>query len=179
MPELTTAQHQKAGESVSQVLVDLFAKHGVTLRHAFLTGSRAFGWPATDSDFDICVHQEGMKAAAEVMEKLASEEIEESEYNAGKKGNVPPFGMVNLIPLHPLDMLCWYLATQEIKRTAVLPGVASRLGSREQKHGLFESLRGFYKTCIPYEGAEKTLQTLARVQRRDQKIREALNKEET
>ena len=139
-------------------MLSFLRKNGMMIPDAFVTGSRAFGWHNTESDFDICVHQGDMEKATAVLASIC-EEVESSWYNSGKKGKVFGFD-INLIPLHPLDMVCWWLATQEIKKLAKITGVKDRLGVKETKHGYFEMLRGFYKASIPYHGAPDTVDLL-------------------
>ena len=122
---------------------------------AFVSGSRAFGWETPKSDWDVCIRAKDMEQATKRLEALVKsfgdEDTKASGYNDGKKGETS-FGEINLIPLHPLDMLCWFLATMEIRKMSRIYGIGSRLGSKEFKHGLFENLRGWYKTVIPYTG---------------------------
>jgi predicted nucleotidyltransferase len=145
----------------TEKMLAFLRKGGMVIPDAFVTGSRAFGWHTPESDFDICVHQGDMEKATAILASIC-EEVESSGYNSGKKGKA--FGFeVNLIPLHPLDMVCWWLATQEIARLAKIPGVRERLGAKETKHGYFEMLRGFYKASIPYHGAPDTIDLLRRL----------------
>lgn len=119
---------------------------------AFVTGSRAFGWENQESDWDVCIRAKDLASANVRLEILGgNKESKDSDYNSGKKG-VTAYGEINLIPLHPLDMLCWFLATMEIRKLSRVYGIGGRLGAKEFKHGLFESLRGWYKTVIPYSG---------------------------
>ena len=122
---------------------------------AFVTGSRAFGWDNPRSDWDVCVRAKDMEQANRRLDQLilefGSKPAKDSDYNNGKKGETK-FGEINLIPLHPLDMVCWFLTTMEIRKLSRIYGIGSRLGSKEFKHGLFENLRGWYKTVIPYTG---------------------------
>ena len=145
----------------SEKMLAFLRKGGMVIPDAFITGSRAFGWHTPESDFDVCVHQGDMGKATTVLASIC-EEIESSGYNSGKKGKAFGFD-VNLIPLHPLDMVCWWLATQEISRLAKIPGVQARLGVKETKHGYFEMLRGFYKASIPYTGASDAVDLLRRL----------------
>jgi len=130
---------------------------------AFLTGSRVFGWANQDSDYDVCIRMEDKGRAFAAVEAYSTS-YKESQYfdsakGAGCKIHTTVQGRefyrlvtINPIPLHPLDMLCWWLATREIRHLATID--ATRAGNREFKHGAFEMLRGFYKTMIRYEGAE-------------------------
>lgn len=133
---------------------------------AFVTGSRAFGWYTESSDWDVVVRASDMAYATSRLEYLMKtatlderHDIKASGYNDGKKG-LTDYGEINLIPLHPLDMLCWFLATMEIRKLNRVLDIGDRLRSKEFKHGLFESLRGFYKTVIPYTGDTEQAMTL-------------------
>lgn len=132
---------------------------------AFLTGSRAFGWATVDSDYDVCIRMEDRDRAFAAVKSYA-ESYKESEYfNSAKGAGCRLYAgkfyrkvTINPIPLHPLDMLCWWLATREIRHLATID--ATRAGNREFKHGAFEMLRGFYKTMIQYKGAEEAHEQL-------------------
>ena len=150
----------------NRVVLDLF--QGCPC--AFLTGSRAFGWHTRDSDYDVCILVSDKKKADGIVQTL-SEEYKESEYYSSSKGSGIRLHdsrghyrtvTINPIPLHPLDMLCWWLATREIRHIATID--PRRIGDREFKHGAFELLRGFYKTMIRYDGAEAILEHLKREQ---------------
>lgn len=132
-------------------------------RHVFLTGSRAFGWASSDSDWDVCILV-GNRGEAEKIIKANLIDIidrkgpsfKQSDYNSGFKG-VTKYGEINVIPLHPLDFVCWWLATQQTKKLGMIPGVKERLASRELKLAAFEQQKSFYKSLISYEGEEKTM----------------------
>ena len=139
--------------------------------NAFLTGSRAFGWSTKASDFDVCVHMIDKERAFRLLDQHSeSSSSERSLYYDSAKGHrirITPLGFrmditTNVIPLHPLDMLCWWLATREIQHIAKLDSVF--LSAKEHKHGAFDLLRGFYKQSIRYLGAEATSEMLSRDQ---------------
>ena len=90
--------------------------------------------------------------------------FKQSDYNAGFKA-FTKFGEINIIPLHPLDMVCWWMATQQTKKLGQIPGVRERLSSREMKLGIFEQQIGFYKMLISYEGEEKTMEKFKEIQK--------------
>jgi hypothetical protein len=114
---------------------------------AFLSGSRAMGFPREGSDWDVCIPNH---LIADIKDKC--DNIKESEYF---EGFITQFGeyKVNFIPLHPLDMVCWILATKTI---ADLNNTFEHTRVKEpaMRHGIFETFRGVFKTTIVYEGAE-------------------------
>jgi predicted nucleotidyltransferase len=139
--------------------------------NAFLTGSRAFGWSTKDSDFDICVHMADKERAFALLDQHAEPaNSERSLYYDSAKGHrirIAPLGFrmditINVSPLHPLDMLCWWLATREIQHIAKLD--SQFLSAKEHKHGAFELLRGFYKQSIRYMGVVETSEMLSKDQ---------------
>lgn len=147
---------------------------------AFLTGTRAFGNPSSASDWDVCVlvgdreHAKNHLRLYNLPEGISIRDIEDSSYNNGFKGavldlnltgpNIAKVPTVNVIPLHPHEMLCWYMTTNEITRLMQIPGTKDRLRNRELRHGLFESLCALYKMTIPYHGYEYSMYTLVCLQ---------------
>jgi hypothetical protein len=127
---------------------------GLPSNLTFLTGSQAFGTNHAESDYDICVP---IHLAEEAKAKAALPTP--SAYNNGWMFELQGKS-INIIPLHPLDMLCWYLATQEIARLCRLAGMQAKFSNIETRHGMFEILRGFYKTALPYEGAKVSYDVL-------------------
>lgn len=143
---------------------------------AFITGSRAFG-TATDShvptgafsapivvsDTDVAIlvhHREGVKAALEAM---CTGPAEDSSYNNGFKFSTQ-HGTVNIVPLHPLDFVCWKLTTKHMRDiVAICPGAKSRISLRETKLGIFEALTGIHKMLIPYEGSDESEELAERI----------------
>lgn len=143
---------------------------------AFITGSRAFG-TATDpkppepidctnvgtapmdqekthvSDTDIAVfvsNAGNVKTSLDAMFPLNA--AKESGYNAGYKYETE-HGTLNIVPLHPLDFVCWKLTTSHIQRLVELcPKAKERISHRETKLGIFEALTGIHKMLIPYDG---------------------------
>lgn len=142
---------------------------------AFVTGSRAFGtandpkptkpadpaWlvPATPvekvcaSDTDVAILiscSANLKTSLDAMFPLSASK--DSGYNAGYKYETE-HGTLNIVPLHPLDFVCWKLTTAHIKRIVELcPKAKERIANRETKLGLFEALTGIHKVLIPYDG---------------------------
>lgn len=117
---------------------------------AFLSGSRGMGYPTDASDWDICV-----PFLLSVNIKEICSDYETSEYF---EGFVHKFGdyKINFIPLHPLDMLCWCLATKTIRDIHKYTGW-TRLTNKEIRHGLFETYRGVIKASINYEDGDAAL----------------------
>ena len=134
----------------------------------FLTGSRAFGVAGSKSDWDVCV-MVGNKS--EVLGRLQNynppiggvpRTAFDSLYNNGSKvaiGNAPS-DVVNVIPLHPLDAICWWMATQDMIRLTKIPGAKDKVHNRETRLGLFQAFVALYKLTIPYFGSEYAIYTL-------------------
>lgn len=142
-----------------ELLDSLICEVGLPRYRTFLTGSRAFGTHYNTSDYDVCVP---IGYASEC--KLKFPLYEPSDYNNGVSFCYKENYTVNIIPLHPLDAVCWYLATQEITRLCK-SGMSTRFFNTESRHGMFEMLRGFYKTAFPYNGAKDAWATLDRLMR--------------
>lgn len=135
---------------------------------AFVTGSRAFGTgkdPSPSilginevekgvSDTDVAVlvsHKEVVKKHLFGMFPIS---CEDSCYNSGFKFNTI-YGTINIVPLHPLDFVCWKLTTKHMQDIInVCPDVKSRISQRETKLGIFEALTGIHKMLIPYGGKD-------------------------
>jgi len=147
-------------ERTKELVLDLFKDYP----NAFLTGSREFGWSNNESDYDVCISIGDKDRAFEMIKKLSTEYITSEYYDSAKGAGIiitdPADGLsrivtINPIPLHPMDMLCWWLATREISHLAKID--SSRIGDRNFKHGAFELLRGFYKTMIEYKDVQAIL----------------------
>lgn len=134
----------------------------------FLTGSRAFGVAGGGSDWDVCV-MTGDKS--EVMGKLQNYDTPipgvprtsfDSLYSNGSKVSIGTFpsDVVNVIPLHPLDAICWWMATQDMIRLTKIPGAKDKVHNRETRLGLFQAFVALHKLTIPYFGAEYAVYTL-------------------
>lgn len=150
-------KHLPLPEKVRRALLE----RGACLEGAFLTGSRAFGTHSAPSDFDVCVDIGRFENIRSSLLRLGAD-LTPSSYNAGVVAEL--YGVkINLIPLHPHDMVCWFLATEAVQRIVEIPAAHERLRSRSIKHGLFEVLRGVYKASIPYEGAEQSLAHLQKL----------------
>lgn len=136
---------------------------------AFVTGSRAFGTGKDPSpyalhveeakakeyvsDTDIAVlvdHKEAVKRSLCAMFSSYSD----SCYNNGFKFDTM-YGTINIVPLHPLDFVCWKLTTKHMQEVLALCLEAkARVQCRETKLGIFEALTGIHKMLIPYSGTE-------------------------
>jgi len=132
---------------------------------AFVTGSQAFGTarvktsapnvidcePPSDTDIAIPI-SDLKKVESELVLRFAVPE--HSAYNAGRKYKTQ-HGELNIVPLHPLDFVCWKLTTEHIQRLVKLcPDAKVRIADRTVKLGTFEILTGLHKTLIPYEGLD-------------------------
>lgn len=140
-----------------------------TAKEAFVTGSRAFGtakdpekfvyseadetekWVASDTDVAVLISSRGsVKTAVSMLFAISA--TEDSSYNNGFKITTP-HGVLNIVPLHPLDFACWKLTTQHIQRIiAICPEAKERIANRETKLGIFEALTGIHKMLLPYSG---------------------------
>lgn len=147
-------------DRIKQLVLEVFKD----CPNAFLTGSREFGWSTDDSDYDVCISIADKDRAFEIIKKLSTEYIASEYYDSAKGSGIiikdphddwTTLVTINPIPLHPMDMLCWWLATREISHIAKID--QSRIGNRNFKHGAFELLRGFYKTMIEYNNVQEIL----------------------
>jgi len=152
---------------------------------AFLTGSRAFGtatdpkpprpidWTTLDtvstekehvSDTDIAVFVSNAGSVREHLDMLFPlNASKESGYNAGYKYETE-HGTLNIVPLHPLDFVCWKLTTTHIQRLVELcPKAKERIANRETKLGIFEALTGIHKMLIPYDGHDGCAELAERI----------------
>lgn len=143
---------------------------------AFVTGSRAFGTAVdqqeqadgsvnkgvSDTDVAVLVSSEALvKEALEAM--FPGVPGEDSSYNNGLKF-VTPHGTLNIVPLHPLDFVCWKLTTKHIREiVAICPDAKSRISVRETKLGIFEALTGIHKMLIPYKGSDESEELAERI----------------
>lgn len=140
-----------------------------TAKEAFVTGSRAFGtandpekfvyadadetekFVVSDTDIAVLISSRGSVKTA-VSSLFAISATEESAYNNGFKITTP-HGVLNIVPLHPLDFACWKLTTHHIQRIiAICPEAKERIKNRETKLGIFEALTGIHKMLLPYSG---------------------------
>lgn len=143
-----------------------------TAKEAFITGSRAFGTAndpekliyseahetektvVSDTDIAVLISSRGSVRTA-VSSLFAISAVEDSSYNNGFKITTP-HGVLNIVPLHPLDFACWKLTTQHIQRIiAICPGAKERIKNRETKLGIFEALTGIHKMLLPYSGYDE------------------------
>jgi hypothetical protein len=94
-----------------------------------------------------------------------------SSYNAGEKFSFLPGGLdldvleINLVWLHPLDLVCWWHTTTHARELFKEHNKARELmADRTSKLGLFEAFTGIHKMCVGYEGSDATLELLAAIQ---------------
>ena len=124
---------------------------------AFLSGSRGMGYPNEDSDWDICI---SFLLSSTIRETFP--DYKSSEYF---QGFVQAFGnyKINFIPLHPLDMLCWCLATKTIRDIHNYTGGWTNLAIKDIRHGLFETYRGVIKASINYQDGDDALRQVENI----------------
>lgn len=145
---------------------------------AFVTGSRAFGTatdpqaaqvpfsaPVVVSDTDIAVLVSSRQLLKDELCGLFPDSPpEESEYNHGIKFTTT-HGVLNIVPLHPLDFVCWKLTTKHMREiVAICPDAKSRISVRETKLGIFEALTGIHKMLIPYKGSDESEELAERIE---------------
>lgn len=145
---------------------------------AFVTGSRAFGTgrdcvPDPDtmavekngtSDTDVAVLVSHAGLVQEHLSGLFPLSCEDSSYNNGFKYTTI-HGTLNIVPLHPLDFVCWKLTTKHIRDiVAICPDAKSRISVRETKLGIFEALTGIHKMLVPYKGSDESEELAGRIE---------------
>src|SRR4030042_278528 len=81
---------------------------------AFSTGSRVYGFPSDRSDYDVCISYVDEADATSIVSSLGGTDTEQSSYNDGTKHTFGDGSVINLIPLHHMDLLYWALATVEM-----------------------------------------------------------------
>lgn len=106
------------------------------LELGFLTGSRAFGTAAEDSDYDIVVSMTNIQKVMKIIEGL---ETTQSDYFNGFY--IDTDGMkINIIPVHPDEIIPWMMATEGVK--AILSKVDFE---KQQKYALFQGIRSLVR----------------------------------
>lgn len=89
---------------------------------------------------------------------------EDSSYNNGFKFSTT-HGILNIVPLHPLDFVCWKLTTKHMKGIVeICPEAKGRISCRETKLGIFEALTGIHKMLIPYNGTDDCEEIAERIE---------------
>jgi len=114
------------------------------LEVGFLTGSRAFGTNRDDSDWDIIYP---IYEGALIATILEGKERKPSDYFAGyciQDGGYT----INLIPLHPHEIIPWVLATLSLKSTLKLSGITNRI----QIHSIFMGTVCLFKGTVEQRG---------------------------
>lgn len=99
------------------------------LEVGFLTGSRAFGTNREDSDWDIIypIYDSNL-----IKTIIGERGTHSSEYFAGyciQDG----IHNINLIPLHPHEIIPWILATLSLKSTLKLSGITNKIQIQDRK----------------------------------------------
>jgi len=110
----------------------------------FLTGSRAFGTERDGSDYDICYSIDDSNFINVIIEGM---ERHPSDYFSGFFISCDGIN-INLIPVHPHEYLCWYLATKAMKATLVISGIDNPIG----KYSVFMGIVSLYKGTVKQRG---------------------------
>jgi len=107
----------------------------------FLTGSRAFGTARPNSDWDIVY---SIKDTTKINRLLRGMERHPSAYFSGYFVDSGT-GVLNMIPVHPMDYSPWYLATHAMQATLC----HAKIKDPTDKYALFQGLVALYKATIP------------------------------
>jgi hypothetical protein len=124
------------------------------LQIGFLTGSQAFGTAREDSDFDIVI---SIEDSGRVNDIIGDVEKVPSDYFSGyciSDGNKT----INIIPVHPHEFLCWYLATKAMKATLKESGISDPI----RKYAVFMGIVSLYKGTVEQRGTLSEYATLKR-----------------
>lgn len=126
----------------------------------FITGSRRFGTHKQDSDLDVCVCIDNINCIINRVRNSTavldnkhemgwSGKLMYSQYNNGFKFNYQNkynVFKINVIPLHPVDYVCWFHAT---KLMVITPLKKDK--TRSEIHGMFEIYCGLMKNQFANE----------------------------
>lgn len=110
------------------------------LQYGFLTGSRAFGGFRPDSDWDIAylgIYRDEVNAL------LTGVTLVPSNYFSGSHLEIEG-NSINIIPLHQVDFLPWYLATKAMKGTFSV----AEIHDRTKKHAVFMGIVSLFKAVL-------------------------------
>lgn len=110
------------------------------LNIGFLTGSRAFGTATEKSDYDIFF---SVTDWATIDRIIAGFDRTPSEYFTGFYIKVED-KTLNLIPLHPHEVLPWWLATKAMTATFINSGVVSPI----KKYSIFMAIVCAFKGTV-------------------------------
>lgn len=110
------------------------------LEVGFLTGSRAFGTNRDDSDYDIVY---SIDDSHHIKNIIGNKETIPSDYFAGYYIN-DDGKQINLIPVHPHEYLCWYLATKAMKETLIISEIDNPIG----KYSVFSGMVALFKGTV-------------------------------
>ena len=114
------------------------------LKIGFLTGSRAFGTARDDSDYDVVY---SIEDSGRVNDVIGDANRVPSDYFSGycvSDGSKT----INLIPVHPHEFLCWYLATKSMKATLKESGINDPI----RKYAVFMGIVSLYKGTVEQRG---------------------------
>jgi len=111
------------------------------LKVGFLTGSRMYGTHRPDSDWDIVYN---IKDAPKINRLLLGQERLPSKYFSGYFVDSGT-GVINMIPVHPMDYHPWLLATNAMQATLY----HTKIKDPTAKYALFQGLVALYKATIP------------------------------
>lgn len=111
----------------------------------YLTGSRAFGTAEPDSDYDIVY---SVWEQNKIDEIVGERRIEGSDYFAGKYIEDEKGRVINLIPVHPHELLPWILATKAMKETLKLSGITQP----HKKYAVFQTMVAAFKGTVHFQG---------------------------
>jgi len=122
----------------------------------FITGSRRFKTNRDNSDLDVCICIDSIDeiknriknnqiVSSNDLEMGSSGKIKYSQYNNGIKFKY--MGLeINVIPLHPVDYICWFHAAKLMDVTPLKKGK-----TRSEIHGIYQTYCGLMKTQFASE----------------------------
>ena len=117
----------------------------------FLSGSFAFNIATADSDYDICYDITRRDEIEEIIEPIINNK-EESNYFSGYTVR-ENFIDINLIPLHPHEYSCWYLATKAMMAISQELPIYNKI----HRDSIFQGMVQHFKGTIPILGDYSTI----------------------
>ena len=127
---------------------------------AFITGSQVYGFPSEKSDWDVCVSYLDLESATNWIVELGGSFTEQSNYNDGTKYTFNDDSVINLIPLHHMDLLYWALATREMEEMKISGYYEESLRDKKTRHSLFELKRTTFKLAMRLVEFQESLNML-------------------